>query len=101
MYTKSFNARWPTLSAFSQVEALLSGVTDAYYQKVGLRTVRATESQLLVNEKPFYLMGFGKHEDASVRDTEERYKVHISSPVSGFRFGVRDSTCRLSLRTST
>ncbi|KAG0433491.1 hypothetical protein HPB47_019877 [Ixodes persulcatus] len=52
---------------FSQVEATLDSVTDVYYQKFGLRTVRATQTQLLLNERPLYLMGFGKHEDADIR----------------------------------
>ncbi|XP_042149825.1 beta-glucuronidase [Ixodes scapularis] len=50
-----------------KVEATLDGVTDVYYQKFGLRTVRATKTQLLLNERPLYLTGFGKHEDADIR----------------------------------
>ncbi|CAN7996298.1 unnamed protein product [Ixodes hexagonus] len=48
-------------------KATFAGSTDVYYQKFGLRTVRATAKQLLLNESPLYLMGFGKHEDADVR----------------------------------
>lgn len=42
------------------------GVMDMYRQPVGIRTVRVTDSQFLINEKPFYFHGFGKHEDANV-----------------------------------
>ena len=41
-------------------------ITDIYRQPVGLRTVRVTETQFLINEKPFYFHGVGKHEDANV-----------------------------------
>ncbi|CAG2121707.1 unnamed protein product, partial [Medioppia subpectinata] len=40
---------------------------DVYYLKVGIRTVRATEKEFLINGKPFYFRGFGKHEDANIR----------------------------------
>jgi beta-glucuronidase len=41
-------------------------ILDTYYQKVGIRTVKLTESQFLINDKPFYFRGFGKHEDSNV-----------------------------------
>ena len=43
------------------------GVLDFYRQPVGLRTVKVTDTQFLINGKPFYFQGFGKHEDAIVR----------------------------------
>ncbi|CAG2177099.1 unnamed protein product [Oppiella nova] len=44
-----------------------SGKTnDIYYQKVGIRTVKATEKEFLINGKSFYFTGFGKHEDENV-----------------------------------
>ena len=33
---------------------------------VGLRTVEVNGTQFLINGKPFYFLGFGKHEDADV-----------------------------------
>ncbi|XP_029840574.2 beta-glucuronidase isoform X1 [Ixodes scapularis] len=59
--------RVPGYQYMAKVEATLDGVTDVYYQKFGLRTVRATETQLLLNERPLYLTGFGMHEDADIR----------------------------------
>ncbi|CAG2166055.1 unnamed protein product [Oppiella nova] len=45
-----------------------SGKTvDVYYQKVGIRTVRVTDKEFIINGKPFYFRGFGKHEDANIR----------------------------------
>ena len=40
---------------------------DHYTLPVGIRTVAVTKTQLLVNGKPVYLKGFGKHEDFFVK----------------------------------
>ena len=40
---------------------------DHYMLPIGIRTVRSTETQLLLNGKPVYLKGFGKHEDSDIR----------------------------------
>jgi len=40
---------------------------DTYTIPVGIRTVRIDGTRFLINEKPFYFRGFGKHEDAAVR----------------------------------
>ncbi|GFS74353.1 beta-glucuronidase [Nephila pilipes] len=42
-------------------------VTDEYYLPFGIRTVKVTKNQFLINGKPFYFMGFGKHEDSNIR----------------------------------
>ena len=42
------------------------GVSDYYRLPVGLRTVLVNGTQFLINGKPFYFLGFGKHEDADV-----------------------------------
>lgn len=41
-------------------------VSDFYTLPVGIRTVAVTESQFLINGKPFYFRGVNKHEDADV-----------------------------------
>ncbi|MEI6277113.1 MAG: beta-glucuronidase [Prolixibacteraceae bacterium] len=38
-------------------------VVDAYQLETGVRTFTATDKQLLLNGKPIFLKGFGKHED--------------------------------------
>lgn len=38
---------------------------DEYFQNFGIRTVRVEGTSLLLNEKPVYLKGFGKHEDGA------------------------------------
>ncbi|PVD31515.1 hypothetical protein C0Q70_06928 [Pomacea canaliculata] len=40
---------------------------DIYRQPFGVRTVAVTDTQLLINGRPFYCLGVGKHEDADIR----------------------------------
>lgn len=40
---------------------------DIYRMEIGIRTVRVEGKQFLINEKPFYFKGFGKHEDSDIR----------------------------------
>ena len=39
---------------------------DCYRQKFGVRSVEVQGAQFLINGKPFYFKGFGKHEDSEV-----------------------------------
>lgn len=39
---------------------------DVYRLLVGIRTIEVTERKFLINGKPFYFKGFGKHEDVEV-----------------------------------
>lgn len=43
------------------------GQTDFYSLSVGIRTVKVTSTQFLINNKPFYFHGVNKHEDADIR----------------------------------
>ncbi|CAH1792744.1 unnamed protein product [Owenia fusiformis] len=47
----------------------VSGIAiyDQYDLPIGIRTVRVTKTQFLINEQPFYFHGFGKHEDYDLR----------------------------------
>lgn len=40
---------------------------DHYTLPIGIRTVKVTQKQILLNGKPVYLKGFGKHEDSDIR----------------------------------
>ncbi|XP_056140398.1 beta-glucuronidase [Lampris incognitus] len=40
---------------------------DVYNLPVGIRTVKVTSTQFLINNKPFYFHGVNKHEDADIR----------------------------------
>ncbi|XP_073995288.1 beta-glucuronidase-like isoform X2 [Rhodnius prolixus] len=42
-------------------------IVDVYRLPVGIRTVRYTNTSLLINNKPVYLRGFGRHEDSNLR----------------------------------
>lgn len=43
-----------------------SKVIDAYEQPFGVRTVEVKDGKFLINNKPFYFKGFGKHEDSHI-----------------------------------
>lgn len=43
-----------------------NGVEDVYTERFGFRTVEVKDCTLLLNGKPVYLKGFGKHEDSPV-----------------------------------
>lgn len=49
-----------------QVTLKTDSSTDVYRQPFGIRTIRVTEKQFLINDKPFYCQGAAKHEDADV-----------------------------------
>jgi beta-glucuronidase len=40
---------------------------DCYRLPVGIRTVKVTEKEFLINGKQFYFKGFGKHEDMDIK----------------------------------
>lgn len=46
--------------------AKISFNSDCYYQKFGARTVEVKDDKFLINGRPFYFKGFGKHEDSEV-----------------------------------
>lgn len=41
-------------------------IVDTYVEEFGVRTVEVKEGKFLINNKPFYFKGFGKHEDSYV-----------------------------------
>lgn len=44
-----------------------SAVIDEYFEKIGIRTFEVKDGHFMLNGKPVYLRGFGKHEDADLR----------------------------------
>ncbi|XP_015380321.1 PREDICTED: beta-glucuronidase [Diuraphis noxia] len=42
-------------------------VDDVYRLPVGIRTIKWTNTEFLINNKPAYLRGFGRHEDSDIR----------------------------------
>ena len=41
--------------------------SDVYTLPVGVRSIEVRDTQFLINGRPFYFTGFGKHEDSAVR----------------------------------
>ena len=58
----------PTAVTFTayQVNLTSGDAMDLYRQPLGIRSVEVTDTQFLINGKPFYFHGFAKHEDADV-----------------------------------
>jgi beta-glucuronidase len=54
------------------------GLADTYSLSVGIRTVQVEGARFLINGKPFYFRGLGKHEDAAVRGKahDDVFMVH-------------------------
>lgn len=51
---------------------------DTYNLATGIRTIKVKGTQFLINDKPFYFTGFGKHEDSAIRGKghDQAYMVH-------------------------
>ncbi|XP_077867014.1 beta-glucuronidase-like [Saccoglossus kowalevskii] len=65
---------WPyTMSNVSaymyilQVSITSDGTSDVYRLPFGIRTIRTTSTQILINNKSFYCLGVGKHEDSDTK----------------------------------
>lgn len=50
-----------------KVSITAAGVTDIYRLKFGIRSLKWTHKEILINERPFYCKGVGKHEDSHLR----------------------------------
>lgn len=57
---------WEPLNAYLYRAEITFG-EDHYTQKFGVRTVKVEGTRFLINGKPFYFKGYGKHEDTAVR----------------------------------
>lgn len=61
---------WEPLNAYLyqlKVELVNDGLTiDVYEEPFGVRTVEVNDGKFLINNKPFYFKGFGKHEDTPI-----------------------------------
>ncbi|KAL7660029.1 hypothetical protein ACMYSQ_002918 [Aspergillus niger] len=58
--------------------SLDDSILDTYSVATGVRTVKVSGNEFLINDKPFYFAGFGKHEDSNVRGKgyDAAYMVH-------------------------
>ncbi|MEK4476256.1 beta-glucuronidase [Paenibacillus sp. FSL R7-0048] len=61
---------WEPLKSYLyqlKLEILQEGqVVDTYEQPFGVRTIEVKDGKFLINNKPFYFKGFGKHEDTPI-----------------------------------
>ena len=61
---------WEVLNAYLYTARICilkaSKTIDYYEEEFGIRKVRVAKGQFLINEKPFYFKGFGKHEDTYI-----------------------------------
>ncbi len=61
---------WEPMNAYLytlKVELVHGGeIIDEYDQPFGIRTVEVSRGKFLINGKPFYFKGFGKHEDSPI-----------------------------------
>lgn len=63
---------WQPLNAYLyglEVELFdeIGVLQDSYKLPVGIRTIKVSGKEFLINGKPFYFRGFGKHEDMELR----------------------------------
>ncbi|KAJ5185580.1 Glycoside hydrolase family 2 immunoglobulin-like beta-sandwich [Penicillium cf. griseofulvum] len=79
---KSVKLWQPGAAYLYQLEASIvdsdDKVVDTYSLATGVRTVKVSGSKFLINDKPFYFTGFGRHEDSAVRGKghDQAYMVH-------------------------
>ncbi len=59
------NAYLYTLEARTLTEQ--GELEDCYRLPIGIRTVKVTDTEFLINDKPFYFKGFGYSEDSDIR----------------------------------
>ena len=55
----------------------LLALTDEYFDKIGIRTFEVKDGHFLLNGKPVYLRGFGKHEDSDNHYLIETFNTRI------------------------
>ncbi|MCR5703530.1 MAG: beta-glucuronidase [Eubacterium sp.] len=69
VYTTEVQLEAPTLwnpGAAYLYQLRVEGETDVYTESFGIRKIEVTDKQFLINGKPFYFRGFGRHEDSDI-----------------------------------
>lgn len=56
---------WEPLKPYLYTAKIVFG-EDSYEQSFGVRSVEVKNNRFLINGKPFYFKGFGKHEDSNI-----------------------------------
>lgn len=62
----------------TSIQSADAKVVDSYQVAIGIRSIKVQGNQFLINGKPFYFTGFGRHEDTPVRGKghDQAYLVH-------------------------
>lgn len=72
---------WSTEDPFLYTVSVILGsenkILDHYITETGVRTITANNKQILLNGKPVFLKGFGKHEDFPVFGRGTAYPVMV------------------------
>ena len=67
----------PFLYTVSVILGSENKILDHYITETGVRTISVNDKQLLLNGKPIFLKGFGKHEDFAVFGRGTAYPVMV------------------------
>lgn len=72
---KNAHLWWPGNAYLYKAQVIFG--CDSYEETFGVRSIEIKGTQFLINNKPFYFKGFGKHEDTEVhgRGLDEVYNV--------------------------
>ncbi|WP_163539699.1 beta-glucuronidase [Gracilibacillus sp. YIM 98692] len=69
---------WEPLNAYLYTLRIdLNNGEDIYEQPFGVRTVEVKDGKFLINNKPFYFKGFGKHEDTPIHGRGFNEASHV------------------------
>jgi beta-glucuronidase len=67
----------PYLYTFEVKIFLDKKLVDCYRLEIGIRTIKIDGKRFLINNKPFYFKGFGKHEDSDIRGKGLDHVINI------------------------
>lgn len=68
---------WEPMNAYLYKLKVELSSGDVYFENFGVRTVEVKDGKFLINNKPFYFKGFGKHEDSYVNGRGMNEAVNI------------------------
>lgn len=72
---------WEPMNAYLyklKIDLVKDGtLIDTYTEEFGVRTVEVKDGKFLINNKPFYFKGFGKHEDSCINGRGFNEAVNI------------------------
>ncbi|TPF86417.1 beta-glucuronidase [Bifidobacterium sp. UTCIF-37] len=70
-----YRIEFTILDGTGDAAAADGGVIDEYHDEIGIRTVEVRGREILLNGRPVYLRGFGRHEDSAINGRGENLAV--------------------------